>query len=160
MNLDSVNKWLTLTANVGVLAGIVFLAVEINQNTRAVEIESIWARTNSSEEGQRLFIENSESIEWLIKFSRDPEVFAELLADDDVDAWQARAWARLIHLSYQARFQTLDSSEQREQLLEIMRNTYDRFPFVVTAIKSVGLNVWDEDFRIALTSVIDEYENQ
>ena len=33
MNLDDLNKWLTLTANVGVLAGIVFLAVELQQNT-------------------------------------------------------------------------------------------------------------------------------
>lgn len=33
MNLDSANRWLTLIANVGVLIGLVFLVLEINQNT-------------------------------------------------------------------------------------------------------------------------------
>lgn len=34
MNTDSVNKWLTLAANIGVLAGIIFLSIEIRQTNR------------------------------------------------------------------------------------------------------------------------------
>lgn len=33
MNIDKTNQWLTLFANLGVLAGIIFLAVELQQNT-------------------------------------------------------------------------------------------------------------------------------
>lgn len=33
MNSDRLNRWLTLAANVGVLVGIVFLALEIRQNS-------------------------------------------------------------------------------------------------------------------------------
>ena len=36
MNLNKVNQWLTLLANIGVLAGIVFLAIEIRQSGDAV----------------------------------------------------------------------------------------------------------------------------
>jgi len=36
MYLDNLNKWLTLLANLGVLAGIIFLAIEIGQNTAAI----------------------------------------------------------------------------------------------------------------------------
>jgi hypothetical protein len=36
MNLDSINRWLTLGANLGVLAGIVFLGLEIRQNSEAL----------------------------------------------------------------------------------------------------------------------------
>jgi len=36
MKLHSVNEWLTLIANVGVLAGIIFLALEIQQNSEAL----------------------------------------------------------------------------------------------------------------------------
>ena len=36
MNLDRVNRWLTLGANIGVLAGIVFLGFEIRQNSEAL----------------------------------------------------------------------------------------------------------------------------
>ena len=32
MNMDSLNRWLTLLANLGVIAGIMFLAVELGQN--------------------------------------------------------------------------------------------------------------------------------
>lgn len=46
--MDSVNKWLTLAANVGVIAGIVFLGFEIRQNTNSVESASIDNLTNLS----------------------------------------------------------------------------------------------------------------
>lgn len=34
MNLDRLNRWLTLAANIGVIAGIVFLGIELQQNNR------------------------------------------------------------------------------------------------------------------------------
>ncbi len=43
MNVDSTNRWLTLIANVGVIVGLIFLALEIRQNTEvarsAVDLE-------------------------------------------------------------------------------------------------------------------------
>lgn len=40
MNLDNLNKWLTLLANFGVLLGIVFLAYEIRQNTDSLQSQT------------------------------------------------------------------------------------------------------------------------
>ena len=40
MNIDRVNSWLTLVGNVGILVGIGFLVVEINQNTQATTAAS------------------------------------------------------------------------------------------------------------------------
>lgn len=37
MNLDNLNKWLNLAANIGVIAGILLLAVEIRQNQAVLE---------------------------------------------------------------------------------------------------------------------------
>ena len=37
LNTEQINKWLTLLANFGVVAGIVFLAVEIRQNQTLLE---------------------------------------------------------------------------------------------------------------------------
>ena len=48
MNLDSLNKWLTLLANIGVIAGIAFLAIEINQNNKQLEIQSYQNWSNSA----------------------------------------------------------------------------------------------------------------
>ena len=36
MNLDNLNKWLMLAANLGVIAGILFLAYEVRQNSDAL----------------------------------------------------------------------------------------------------------------------------
>ena len=36
MNLDKLNQWLMLVANIGVIAGIVFLGLEIQQNSEAL----------------------------------------------------------------------------------------------------------------------------
>lgn len=41
MKLEKLNQWLTLGANLGVIAGIVFLAVEIAQNTAAVRTQTV-----------------------------------------------------------------------------------------------------------------------
>ena len=40
MNLDSLNKWLTLLANIGVIAGIAFLAIEIGQNSQMMKAQT------------------------------------------------------------------------------------------------------------------------
>jgi hypothetical protein len=40
MDSDHLNKWLTLAANVGVIAGIVFLALELRQNNELLEAET------------------------------------------------------------------------------------------------------------------------
>ena len=37
MNLDNLNKWLTLLANFGVVAGLILLAVEVRQNQTVLE---------------------------------------------------------------------------------------------------------------------------
>ncbi len=36
MNLEKVNQWLTLLASIGVLVGIVFLAIEMRNSSDAV----------------------------------------------------------------------------------------------------------------------------
>ena len=39
MNIDRINPWLSLVANVGVIAGFIFLAVEIRQNSEMTHLE-------------------------------------------------------------------------------------------------------------------------
>ena len=43
MNLSKLNEWTGIISNIGVLLGIIFLIIEISQNTRAIESEVIWA---------------------------------------------------------------------------------------------------------------------
>ena len=50
MKLEQFNTWLTLVANIGVIAGIVFLAFEVNQNTTALTIQANAGRTSELRE--------------------------------------------------------------------------------------------------------------
>lgn len=47
VNTDQVNKWLTVGANIAVVAGIVFLALQLNQNSRMVQTQTRNAITES-----------------------------------------------------------------------------------------------------------------
>jgi len=59
MSTEKMNTWLTLLANVGVLVGIVFLALEIQQNTDIVKAQT---RDNISQK----------QVEWLRDIGTDP----------------------------------------------------------------------------------------
>ena len=49
MYFERLDRWLTLFANLGVLLGIVFLVIEINQNTEAIRIESAIAEFSGTD---------------------------------------------------------------------------------------------------------------
>jgi hypothetical protein len=40
MNLDALNKWLTLLANFGVIGGLVLLAIQMNFNTETIRLQN------------------------------------------------------------------------------------------------------------------------
>ena len=50
MNRESLNWWLTLLANLGVLGGLMFVALEIRQNTSQLRVEASHSITESVNE--------------------------------------------------------------------------------------------------------------
>ena len=72
MNLDSTNRWLTLVANIGVLAGIIFLAYELQQNTVATQLEAA-SNFNASFSEIELFIAGSPEFAELLSRGREGE---------------------------------------------------------------------------------------
>ena len=47
MSADSVNRWLTLSANVGVMIGLILLVIELNQNSSLVRAQIHQARSDN-----------------------------------------------------------------------------------------------------------------
>lgn len=47
MNADKLNRWLALVGNIAVIAGIVFLGLELNQNSRMMQTQTRNAITES-----------------------------------------------------------------------------------------------------------------
>lgn len=83
MKLDSTNRWLTLASNVGVLAGIIFLAFELQQNTVATQLEAGTNFQNSFSEIE-LFIAGSPEFAELLRKGREGE---EISAADQLRLW-------------------------------------------------------------------------
>lgn len=85
MNLDKLNQWLSLVANVGVLVGLVFLIVELNQANR------IAVYTAESTRSTQFLDMNTSRIE-------NPEIIAKLMQPDpeftDIEWVQALYTAR------------------------------------------------------------------
>jgi hypothetical protein len=48
MNADKVNTWLSLSANVGVIFGLIFLAVELDQNSTLMRIQISQSRADAA----------------------------------------------------------------------------------------------------------------
>lgn len=76
MNLESTNHWLALAANVGVLAGIVFLVFELQQNTVATQLEAASNFQGSFTELEMLIASNPEFAELLRKGVEDQDTTA------------------------------------------------------------------------------------
>lgn len=60
MKLDDINKWLMLAANIGVIAGILFLGIEIQQNNELMESQTRLARAASSQNTFAPVIQNTQ----------------------------------------------------------------------------------------------------
>jgi hypothetical protein len=65
MNVDKINNWLTLLANFGVIAGVIFLAFEIHQNNQLLVQESRYSMLQNQKDW-KMFINGNPEISKLI----------------------------------------------------------------------------------------------
>ena len=96
--MNKLNDWLTLVANISVVAGIVFLAYEISQNTEALGINAAQALTSEQAEFHRSMT-NPEIAAVLARV--DNEGYESL---SDVQKWQLtgldNVWLHIYQNSY------------------------------------------------------------
>jgi hypothetical protein len=69
MDADRANRWLTLVANVGVIAGIIFFAVELRQNNELLEAEARFNRLQLSWDGWQSLAENGDLADLMVAAS-------------------------------------------------------------------------------------------
>ncbi len=89
MKWNNVNRWLTLTANIGVLIGIALLIVEIRQNSELMSAEIHSMRAEGKANRQMDLANNGTALHVLAEaialgFPRDPNVFPDLTLVDQL----------------------------------------------------------------------------
>ncbi len=113
MELDRLNKWLRLVANIGVVAGIIFLAFEMKQNN---ELLLAQGRAIGEENRMRIEIEimqNAELRETMVKLNAGEELTPEqallnrVFISTNFNSWQA-TW-----LEYEAGLIDIDGYVER-----------------------------------------------
>jgi hypothetical protein len=77
MNSEKVNSWLTLSANFGVIIGLILLTVEIRQNTEMLRAQINQSRTEAAQSEQQALFNSDYMPAILVKRSEDQELSAE-----------------------------------------------------------------------------------
>jgi len=127
MKFDEINNWLTLAANIGVIAGIVFLAYELRQNNENLEAQA----RNTIKENRSLMNR---------AIAHDP-AFAQILLKarsggelTPVEQIQLDSWFRSNLANWE-----WDYEEFKRGRLDINLNSYKTFASAFPQIE----NLWD-----------------
>ena len=160
MNFDNLNKWLTLFANLGVLAGIIFLSLEIDQSNRIAMREARSELTTTRTEISKSAWESAEIAGLMVKLtSNEPEL-------TETEEYQAYSFAMLqinqaisLNATYEAGFLTEEILE-RNMLgsRNIVRGLPGLVPYLRQAIEQLELTepVFGENAPHALKNLGDE----
>jgi hypothetical protein len=158
MQTSKLNEWLGLSANIGVLLGILILVVEISQNTRATEAQVTWEHNNSVRELYYPIIMDPilSPIATKLRASTESEV-AEVASENSPEYAQYSLWYAIQMNMWEARYYTQVSDVERERLRSLIitlstaneidkylavNNTVTRFrPEFTASFKSIQLEI-------------------
>jgi hypothetical protein len=127
MELDKLNRWLTLAANIGVIAGIVFVAFEVQLNTSAIRSATIQAITDASANSLRSLASDPEMAQLRLDGDKDLSSLSDLQAYQ-YHVYYRQHWLRFQNIFFQRRFGVLE---------EGVWGTYARI--ICTDIKTEGI---------------------
>ena len=108
MNTAKLSSWLTLLANLGVLVGIFFLAIELRQNNELMEAEARFNRVSVSKEAYNIQSTNGELAEIVVKVRND-----EPLTEVELYRYTSMIMRFLVNMEWMFRELPADSSERK-----------------------------------------------
>ena len=105
MDTDQLNRWLSLLANAGVIAGIFFLALELRQNNQYMAEESKYGQLQNRIEFNRDLIDNPEYA----------SLYYEVEGEEEIDRFRRFAAVRRAFLLWQWEFESIWWSTRESQ---------------------------------------------
>ena len=123
--MDSLNKWLTLISNVAVVAGIVFLGLEINQANELAQANAFSMRINNIDQQGREYALSPDLA--ALKFKWDSEGLESLtLPQQD----RLRSWERARMERFQGQFDQYERgfypAEYLDSDLDLIKTAFKR----------------------------------
>ena len=154
MNMDNFNKWLAAVSNIGVLIGIVFLVVEIRQNTTAIESDTYWNRVSGAVDLRNPIVESDEFTSIFLEYGRGTDnKFLAPLPELSSDAYRVRVY--LSNLALQTEARLITQPDERPQLKTSLGLLISENPGFEDWFKA-SLGQFNEDFALLIEEIIRE----
>jgi hypothetical protein len=123
LRFDKVNQWLTLVANFAVIAGIIFLGIELQQNNKLLQAEAISSVMDTRMIRQDQVIENDSLSELISKNRKREELSdAELLRIRALHTRSMLGWQKDFFLYKEG----ILTEEYFRTNLQVMKNAFSR----------------------------------
>ena len=153
--MDRVNKWLTLTANIGIVTGLIFLAIELNQNNVLMKANAYQERSDDLIEISAMIVESDVLSSAVAKIDFRRQICKpDELRLDDLTA-QELAVLRELLLAQLFRLQNLD----RQYHFGLLDSEYHRM--AVIGRLQLYLPVWERfevTQRTLAEAILKSYE--
>ena len=153
MKLDNLNRWLTLVANIGVITGIVFLAIEVQQNTTMIEAQMNQSRADSAQADARTIYDSDYLPEILTAIEQGREL-------DDVQAMRFRHFLRGLNRAQDNQYRQYREGLLGEDVARSVRNVVRGYiaenPLARERWEQVKYS-YSDDYIALVDSVIEEY---
>jgi hypothetical protein len=150
MKKIDLGQTISILANIGVIAGIGFLALEVRQNNELMSGEARRSRTESSESAFRTIAENADFAEIFVKAGQGEELSA-------VEEQRFRAFWMALLLNLQSTFRDLRPGEL-ESLLNRYRTYRASFPQLNVVWSQNKMNLEPEFMELMDTNVFERSE--
>ena len=156
MKLSRLNEWLALVGNLGVIAGIIFLAVELRQNTDMTRAQTRDSMTGKQMDFYQLLISDPNVANYYVNFStfadqnqRDPTYvqYQWLLRS------QFRMWENEWYQYQQGLFEEFEFEPRMNLWRAILANEEYR------SLWRIWKNQHSPDFVVEIDRLIQEIEN-
>jgi hypothetical protein len=161
VNLDSINRWLGVLANLGVLIGIFVVVIEVNQNTTAIETDIAWSRAQwvLDYNSPRATDIDLAALETKYRLLSEEDLYALDMNDPTIqtELYRISIMKNLERIYQETRFLTRTTDdERRAQRNQILR---DCFPITWTTMESIGYNDLDPEFADFLRETVEEMKS-
>ncbi len=108
LDYEKLNSWLAVLANLGVLIGIFFLAIELRQNNELMEAEARFNRVSASKEAYNIRSTNGELAEIHVKVNK-----SQPLTDVELYRFESSHMRFLINMEWIFREMPEDSTDRK-----------------------------------------------
>jgi len=150
MNTDKLNKWLSLGANFGVLAGIVFLAVELQQNNEILEAQARRDQFDARSAAGAMVVTNSDLAEITYK-ARNGEELTPL------EEWRFARWAYQIFRAWEWQYDEYLQGTLSQDDLPVVgwANQFRNYPALHNTWGETKANLSPEFVQFIENNIID-----